>query len=68
MNVVCRFTDKVAYLVNAMGTSKAMMKKVNGRRKCIDKSIKIFCTHYGNLMYSYVSYIFLGIGRIRAGD
>ena len=53
-NVVCLSTDKAAYPVNAMGTSKAMMEKVivaKSRTVSPDKT-KICCTRYGNVMCS----------------
>ena len=51
---ICLSTDKAAYPVNAMGTSKAMMEKVivaKSRRVSPDKT-KICCTRYGNVMCS----------------
>ena len=69
-NVVCLSTDKAAYPVNAMGTSKAMMEKVivaKSRTVSPDKT-KICCTRYGNVMCSRGSVIPLWIDQIRAGD
>ena len=68
-NVVCLSTDKAAYPVNAMGTSKAMMEKVivaKSRTVSPDKT-KICCTRYGNVMCSRGSVIPLWIEQIRAG-
>ena len=68
-NVVCLSTDKAAYPVNAMGTSKAMMEKVivaKSRTVNPDKT-KICCTRYGNVMCSRGSVIPLWIDQIRAG-
>jgi len=69
-NVVCLSTDKAAYPVNAMGTSKAMMEKVivaKSRTVSPDKT-KICCTRYGNVMCSRGSVIPLWIDQIRRGD
>ena len=66
-NVVCLSTDKAAYPVNAMGTSKAMMEKVivaKSRTVSPDKT-KICCTRYGNVMCSRGSVIPLWIEQIR---
>ena len=68
-NVVCLSTDKAAYPVNAMGTSKAMMEKVivaKSRTVSPDKT-KICCTRYGNVMCSRGSVIPLWIEQIRSG-
>ena len=67
--VICLSTDKAAYPVNAMGTSKAMMEKVivaKSRTVSPDKT-KICCTRYGNVMCSRGSVIPLWIDQIRAG-
>ncbi len=68
-NVVCLSTDKAAYPVNAMGTSKAMMEKVIvAKSRTVDPSkTKICCTRYGNVMCSRGSVIPLWIDQIRAG-
>ena len=69
-NVVCLSTDKAAYPVNAMGTSKAMMEKVivaKARTVSPDKT-KICCTRYGNVMCSRGSVIPLWIDQIRSGN
>lgn len=68
-SVVCLSTDKAAYPVNAMGTSKSMMEKVivaKSRTVSPDKT-KICCTRYGNVMCSRGSVIPLWIDQIRAG-
>lgn len=68
-NVVCLSTDKAAYPVNAMGTSKAMMEKVivAKSRTVAPERTKICCTRYGNVMCSRGSVIPLWIEQIRAG-
>ena len=66
--VVCLSTDKAAYLINAMGTSKAMMEKIiyaNARNGA--GRTTICCTRYGNVMCSRGSVIPLFIDQIRAG-
>ena len=68
-NVICLSTDKAAYPVNAMGTSKAMMEKVvvaKSRTVSPDKT-SICCTRYGNVMCSRGSVIPLWIEQIRNG-
>ena len=69
-NVVCLSTDKAAYPVNAMGTSKAMMEKVIvAKSRTVDPSVtKICCTRYGNVMCSRGSVIPLWIDQIRNGN
>jgi UDP-glucose 4-epimerase len=65
--IICLSTDKAAYPVNAMGTSKAMMEKVivaKSRTVCPDKT-KICCTRYGNVIGSRGSVIPLWIDQIR---
>ena len=64
-NVVCLSTDKAAYPVNAMGTSKAMMEKVVVAKARTTKKTKICCTRYGNVMCSRGSVIPLWIDQIR---
>ncbi len=66
--VICLSTDKAAYPVNAMGTSKAMMEKVivaKSRTVPPDRT-KICCTRYGNVMCSRGSVIPLWIEQIKA--
>ena len=62
-NIVCLSTDKAAYPVNAMGTSKAMMEKVivAKSRTVSPEKTKICCTRYGNVMCSRGSVIPLWI-------
>ena len=67
-NVVCLSTDKAAYPVNAMGTSKAMMEKVIVAKARTTKTTKICCTRYGNVMCSRGSVIPLWIDQIRGGN
>lgn len=69
-NVVCLSTDKAAYPVNAMGTSKAMMEKVivAKSRTVNPEDTKICCTRYGNVMCSRGSVIPLWIEQIKAGN
>ena len=68
--IICLSTDKAAYPVNAMGTSKAMMEKVivaKSRTVSPDKT-KIYCTRYGNVIGSRGSVIPLWIDQIRNGQ
>ena len=68
--VICLSTDKAAYPVNAMGTSKAMMEKVvvaKSRTVSPDKT-SICCTRYGNVMCSRGSVIPLWIEQIKKGE
>ena len=68
--VVCLSTDKAAYPINAMGTSKAMMEKIifaNARVAAQRKGPVICCTRYGNVMCSRGSVIPLFIDQIKAG-
>ena len=67
-NVVCLSTDKAAYPVNAMGTSKAMMEKVVVAKARTTSATKICCTRYGNVMCSRGSVIPLWIDQIRNGN
>lgn len=67
-NVVCLSTDKAAYPVNAMGTSKAMMEKVVVAKARTTKNTKICCTRYGNVMCSRGSVIPLWIEQIKSGN
>ena len=69
-SIICLSTDKAAYPVNAMGTSKAMMEKVIvAKSRTVDQSkTKICCTRYGNVMCSRGSVIPLWIDQIRAGN
>lgn len=66
--VVCLSTDKAAYPINAMGTSKAMMEKViiAKARSTDPKQTVICCTRYGNVMASRGSVIPLFVEQIKA--
>ncbi len=68
--VICLSTDKAAYPVNAMGTSKAMMEKVVvAKSRTVDpKKTMICCTRYGNVMCSRGSVIPLWIDQIRNNE
>lgn len=67
--VICLSTDKAAYPVNAMGTSKAMMEKVIvAKSRTVDPNkTSICCTRYGNVMCSRGSVIPLFISQIKEG-
>ncbi|HPX32667.1 MAG TPA: polysaccharide biosynthesis protein [Erysipelotrichaceae bacterium] len=67
--VICLSTDKAAYPVNAMGTSKAMMEKVivAKSRTVSPEKTTICCTRYGNVMCSRGSVIPLFISQIKSG-
>ncbi|MEG0720825.1 MAG: polysaccharide biosynthesis protein [Lachnospiraceae bacterium] len=68
--VICLSTDKAAYPVNAMGTSKAMMEKVivAKSRTVEPEKTAICCTRYGNVMCSRGSVIPLWIEQLKAGE
>lgn len=68
--VICLSTDKAAYPVNAMGTSKAMMEKVFvAKSRTVDPDKTLICgTRYGNVMCSRGSVIPLFIEQIKAGQ
>ncbi len=68
--VVCLSTDKAAYPVNAMGTSKAMMEKVIvAKSRTVDpKKTSIMCTRYGNVLASRGSVVPLFINQIKEGN
>lgn len=68
--VICLSTDKAAYPVNAMGTSKAMMEKVFvAKSRTVDPNKTLICgTRYGNVMCSRGSVIPLFIEQIKAGQ
>ena len=68
--VICLSTDKAAYPVNAMGTSKAMMEKVLiAKGRTVDPKQTLICgTRYGNVMYSRGSVIPLFVEQIKAGQ
>ena len=67
--VVCLSTDKAAYPVNAMGTSKAMMEKVIvAKSRTVDpEKTSIMCTRYGNVLASRGSVVPLWINQIKQG-
>lgn len=68
--IICLSTDKAAYPVNAMGTSKAMMEKVivaKSRTVSPDKT-SICCTRYGNVLCSRGSVVPLWIEQMKAGN
>ena len=67
--VICLSTDKAAYPVNAMGTSKAMMEKVFvAKSRTVSPEKALICgTRYGNVMCSRGSVIPLFIDQIKAG-
>ena len=67
-SVICLSTDKAAYPVNAMGTSKAMMEKVVVAKSRTTGTTRICCTRYGNVMCSRGSVIPLWIDQIKAGN
>ena len=69
--VVCLSTDKAAYPINAMGTSKAMMEHVvsaNARVAAEIGNTVICSTRYGNVMCSRGSVIPLFVDQIKAGN
>lgn len=58
--IICLSTDKAAYPINAMGTSKAMMEKIivaKARQLGEDADTTICLTRYGNVMGSRGSVI-----------
>ena len=65
--VICLSTDKAAYPVNAMGSSKVMMEKVIvARSRNVDPEKTTICaTRYGNVMCSRGSVIPLFIEQIK---
>ena len=67
--VICLSTDKAAYPVNAMGTSKAMMEKVIvAKSRVVDSDrTSICCTRYGNVLCSRGSVVPLFISQIKEG-
>lgn len=68
--VICLSTDKAAYPINAMGTSKAMMEKVIvAKSRNIDPAKTTICvTRYGNVMASRGSVIPLFVEQMKAGE
>ena len=67
--VICLSTDKAAYPINAMGTSKAMMEKVAiAKSRNVDGSKTVICvTRYGNVMASRGSVIPLFVEQLQDG-
>lgn len=67
--VICLSTDKAAYPVNAMGTSKAMMEKVFvAKARTIPADKTLICgTRYGNVLCSRGSVVPLFIEQIKQG-
>jgi len=67
--IVCLSTDKAAYPVNAMGTSKAMMEKVFvAKSRTVETEKTLICgTRYGNVLCSRGSVVPLFVEQIRAG-
>ncbi len=68
--VICLSTDKAAYPVNAMGTSKAMMEKVFvAKSRKIEPEKTLICgTRYGNVLCSRGSVIPLFVEQIKNGQ
>jgi UDP-glucose 4-epimerase len=68
--VICLSTDKAAYPVNAMGTSKAMMEKVFvAKSRTVSPDRTLICgTRYGNVLCSRGSVVPLFIDQIKAGQ
>lgn len=67
--VICLSTDKAAYPINAMGTSKAMMEKVFvAKSRNIDPDKTLICgTRYGNVMASRGSVVPLFVEQLKQG-
>jgi len=67
--VICLSTDKAAYPINAMGTSKAMMEKVFvAKSRNVNPEQTLICgTRYGNVMASRGSVIPLFIEQLKQG-
>ena len=67
--IICLSTDKAAYPINAMGTSKAMMEKVViAKSRTVDPTkTTICCTRYGNVMASRGSVFPRFVEQIIAG-
>lgn len=67
--VICLSTDKAAYPVNAMGTSKAMMEKVFvAKTRTVPSEKTLICgTRYGNVLCSRGSVVPLFIEQIKQG-
>ncbi|MDP3386730.1 MAG: polysaccharide biosynthesis protein [Eubacteriales bacterium] len=67
--VICLSTDKAAYPINAMGTSKAMMEKVFvAKSRTVTEDKTLICgTRYGNVLCSRGSVVPLFVEQIKAG-
>jgi len=67
--IICLSTDKAAYPINAMGTSKAMMEKVFvAKSRTVDEDKTLICgTRYGNVLCSRGSVVPLFVEQIKAG-
>jgi len=67
--VICLSTDKAAYPVNAMGTSKAMMEKVFvAKARTVSPERTLICgTRYGNVLCSRGSVVPLFVEQIKHG-
>jgi UDP-glucose 4-epimerase len=67
--VICLSTDKAAYPINAMGTSKAMMEKVFvAKSRTVSEDKTLICgTRYGNVLCSRGSVVPLFVEQIKAG-
>jgi len=67
--VICLSTDKAAYPVNAMGTSKAMMEKVFvAKSRTVSPRKTLICgTRYGNVLCSRGSVVPLFIEQLKSG-
>lgn len=67
--VICLSTDKAAYPINTMGTSKAMMEKVAiAKSRGMDEyQTRVFITRYGNVMASRGSVIPHFVEQMKAG-
>jgi len=68
--VICLSTDKAAYPVNAMGTSKAMMEKVFvAKARTVSPEKMLICgTRYGNVLCSRGSVVPLFVEQIKHGN
>lgn len=66
--VICLSTDKAAYPINAMGTSKKMEEKIAVAKSRYSGKTKICCTRYGNVMCSRGSVIPLWIEQIKGNN
>lgn len=67
-SVICLSTDKAAYPINAMGTTKAIEEKIAVAKSRMSGTTKICCTRYGNVMCSRGSVIPLWIDQMKNGN